>query len=167
MAANVAGVVVGTDQWNVATRYDPATNTIADLAPYFPSNYKAGYAWAINDAGVMIGHGYRAGGRNAGSVAWMLPAEAYPGPKFPSHIPDLIMRILFGVIQDGGGVGLRPSGPTPVGPLGPLSPAKSDMLAALAVGELADLFTNPELKEMVANLEIELLTKGVAKLKRR
>jgi len=52
-----------------------------------------------------------------------------------------VMTILFGVIQDGGGLGLTPGGkPIPIDPWGPLlrlSRDKKDVLSQLAIAELA------------------------------
>ena len=52
-----------------------------------------------------------------------------------------VMTILFGVTQDGGGLGITPGGePIPIDPWGPfmrLSAAKKDVLLQLAISEMA------------------------------
>ena len=52
-----------------------------------------------------------------------------------------VMTILFGVTQDGGGLGIGPGGePIPIDPWGPLmrlSPHKKDLLLQLAISEMA------------------------------
>jgi subtilisin family serine protease len=57
-----------------------------------------------------------------------------------------VVWILFGVIQDGGGIVIKPgSGPIPIDPWGPLNllaADKRDVLAALAMTELAELLTD-------------------------
>lgn len=66
-----------------------------------------------------------------------------------------VMTILFGVTQDGGGLGLTPGGkPIPIDPWGPLSrmsPEKKDVLVNLAISELTKA-----MKDSKAAGEIEL-----------
>ncbi len=50
-----------------------------------------------------------------------------------------IVAILLGVIQDGGGVVLTPSGPRPVGPLDHVAPNTRDILLGLAATEIATM----------------------------
>jgi hypothetical protein len=65
-----------------------------------------------------------------------------------------VVYILFGVIQDGGGIVIKPgSGPIPIDPWGPLrhlTPAKRDILAGLAATELAELLQDPASRKAVA-----------------
>ena len=66
-----------------------------------------------------------------------------------------VMMILFGVTQDGGGLGLTPGGkPIPIDPWGPLSKMsadKKDVLINLAISELTKA-----MKDSKAAGEIEL-----------
>jgi hypothetical protein len=65
-----------------------------------------------------------------------------------------VMRILFGVTQDGGGLGVTPGGtPKPIDPWDPLrrmAVEKRDLLIELAIGELAG-----QLKDVKARRDLE------------
>jgi hypothetical protein len=73
---------------------------------------------------------------------------------------------MFGVIQDGGGVIFIPGrGPISIPPWTPrLSPARTDVLTGLAVSQISDAFSDPELRALATRLANELLEKGVRSL---
>src|SRR5262249_27122058 len=56
---------------------------------------------------------------------------------------SLILRILVGIIQDGGGLGWGPTGPAPIGPWGPLTATDRDILIALGLRDLAAFIDSP------------------------
>jgi subtilisin family serine protease len=71
----------------------------------------------------------------------------------PSRAYARAAQVLFGVVQDAGGVVLPPGGPPrPVGPSGweQLTPATRDVLLALAVTELAEGVTDPATRRALA-----------------
>lgn len=64
-----------------------------------------------------------------------------------------VLKILFGVTNDGPGVVLGPGGPQPVGPWGPmvarltqLNPAHQDVLLGMAINEIATLANSHDLR---------------------
>lgn len=82
---------------------------------------------------------------------------------------EVIMSILFGVTQDGGGLGWLPGrGPVPIDPWGPkldrTSQAKRDILLGMAVGEISSLLSDPEQAKTLDNASVELMTAAVRKL---
>lgn len=76
-----------------------------------------------------------------------------------------VLYILFGVTEDGGGLGIGPGGdPIPIDPWGPLvtvSPAKRDLLAALAAGELANLVTEAGSRSSLEQAAVSALRAAV------
>jgi hypothetical protein len=94
-----------------------------------------------------------------------------PLPLFELVDPDrwaAVIRILFGVTQDGGGMGIGPSGePIPIDPCGPLRQlggAQHDVLSALAIGELARLIVHAESRSSVERAAAAVLHKAVEEL---
>jgi hypothetical protein len=94
-----------------------------------------------------------------------------PLPVFELVDPDrwaAVIRILFGVTQDGGGLGIGPGGePIPIDPWGPLkqlSPAKRDVISGLAVGELAHLIVDAEARAGVQRAAAGVLRAAVEEL---
>ncbi len=81
-----------------------------------------------------------------------------------------VVYILFGVIQDGGGIVIKPgTGPIPIDPWGPLrhlSPAKRDVLAGLATTELAELLRDPASREAVTRAGLTAIRKAVDQMAR-
>jgi hypothetical protein len=81
-----------------------------------------------------------------------------------------VVRILFGVIQDGGGVVIPPGGgPVPVDPWGPLrqmSQAKRSVLLGLAVTELASLVHDAEPRQALQKAGVHLLARSVSEIQR-
>jgi hypothetical protein len=76
----------------------------------------------------------------------IIQAETFRG-LIDSNRWRAIIWILFGVINDAGGLGIKPGGgPVPIDPWGPLvahlADEKQDMLAGLAVTELSSLLHN-------------------------
>jgi peroxiredoxin len=77
--------------------------------------------------------------------------------KKHAETPDIsrwaaIVHILFGVIQDGGGLAIGPGGkPHPIDPWGPLklSPAKRNVLASLAISELSKTMKDPKAAQAI------------------
>ena len=94
-----------------------------------------------------------------------------PLPLFELIDPDrwsAVIRILFGVTQDGGGVGIGPGGePIPIDPWGPLrrlGAPQQDVLSALAVGELARLIGHAESRSSVERAAAAVLRTAVEEL---
>jgi hypothetical protein len=76
----------------------------------------------------------------------------------------MVVQILFGVIEDGGGVILGPHGPKPVDPWGPLrrmSAAKRDVLLGLALNELSDLVDDEGSRQAVADESRKVIAAAV------
>jgi hypothetical protein len=90
-------------------------------------------------------------------------------PCWPPHFPNLdkwalSIQILFGVVNDGPGVGIRPGGgPIPIGPWDPLrlTPAKRDVLLGLAVTELAALASSRASREEIEKAGFSVATKAL------
>ncbi len=78
-----------------------------------------------------------------------------------------VVRILFGVIQDGGGVVVPPGGtPHPVDPWGPLrnlSQTSREILAGLAVSELASLLPR-EARQQTRSAAAKVIAKAAKRL---
>lgn len=76
-----------------------------------------------------------------------------------------VVYILFGVIQDGGGIVFKPGvGPIPIDPWGPLehlAPEKRDVLAGLALTELADLFADSATRKDVSRAGVTAIKRAV------
>lgn len=94
-----------------------------------------------------------------------------PLPLFELVDPDrwaAVIRILFGVTQDGGGLGIGPGGePIPIDPWGPLKQlagARQDILSALAVGELARLVVHAEARSGIERAAAAALRTAVEEL---
>jgi hypothetical protein len=83
-----------------------------------------------------------------------------------------IIYILFGVIQDGGGVGWRPgSGPVPIDPWGPyferLPAEKRDILVSLAVSELAGVIEDAAARTALNKSALGTMQAAMEKLGQR
>ena len=79
----------------------------------------------------------------------------------------MVVEILFGVIQDGGGVILGPHGPKPVDPWGPLrrmSADKRDVLLGLALSELSDLVEDEGSRQAVVDQSTKVIAAAVERL---
>ncbi len=77
-----------------------------------------------------------------------------------------VVLILFGVIQDGGGVVIKPGGgPIPIDPWGPLnlgpSMHKRDVLAALAMTEMASLLTDESSRKALTRASLDAISNAV------
>lgn len=97
--------------------------------------------------------------------------DTCPLPLFDLVDPDrwaAVIRILFGVIQDGGGLGIGPGGePIPIDPWGPLkqlSAPGQDLLSGLAVAELARLIVHAEARSEVERAAAAVLRNAVEEL---
>lgn len=78
-----------------------------------------------------------------------------------------VVRILFGVVNDGGGIVIGPGGiPIPVDPWGPwrLSEEKRDVLAALAASEIASLISNRSERRRVERAALGAINAAVKKM---
>ena len=90
-------------------------------------------------------------------------------PCWPPHFPDfkkwsLVIQILFGVVNDAPGVGIRPGGgPVPIGPWDPLrlSAAKRDVILGLAVTELAALASSRSAREAIEKAGHDVATNAL------
>jgi hypothetical protein len=85
--------------------------------------------------------------------------------------PDLsrwaiVAQVLFGVVQDGGGsVWLPGKGPIPIDPWGPrVAGQKSDLLAALAVTELAKLVDDDRSRVELARAAVGVMQRSVEEI---
>ena len=76
-----------------------------------------------------------------------------------------IMYILFGVIQDGVGLGYLPSGkPIPIDPMRSLNPATQQALAGLAVRELASAIDDATIRRTVEHAGLDMVRASVRQL---
>jgi len=86
-------------------------------------------------------------------------------PQFPNLDRwALSIQILFGVTQDGGGMGIRPGGgPVPIGPWDPLrlSAAKRDVILGLAITELAALASSRTGREEIEKAGFSVASKAL------
>jgi hypothetical protein len=79
----------------------------------------------------------------------------------------IVVQILFGVIEDGGGIILGPHGPKPVDPWGPLrrmSAARRDVLLGLALNELSDMVDDEGSRKAVADQSTKVIAAAVERL---
>lgn len=76
-----------------------------------------------------------------------------------------VVRILFGIIQDGGGAVIPPGGgPVPIDPWGPLmqmSAARREVFLGLAVTELASLVHDSKPRQVLQKAGVHILTRSV------
>jgi hypothetical protein len=76
-----------------------------------------------------------------------------------------VVYILFGVIQDGGGLGYQPGGkPVPIDPRRNLDPATWRALTGLAVHELASAIDDAEIQRVVGRAGLDLVHKAIREL---
>jgi Subtilase family len=146
--AIVAGAAVLLQSWRLkhqGTVYDPATlrELLSNLALNTPSKTP------LNDRiGVMPNLRKIIAHETVGSFG---------------HLHDrwlLVIYILFGVIQDGGGLGWQPGrGPVPIDPWGPLllAPEKRDVLVGLALSELASLAGSETSRKLVEDAGVAVM----------
>ena len=81
------------------------------------------------------------------------------------HEPLLYSRILWGVIQDGGGVVWIPGrGPVPVGPWGPLSHVSQDLLSGFTAHALAGEMNDHGLRRELQAVSIRAMQTSLNKL---
>ena len=88
---------------------------------------------------------------------------------FDAHRWQVVTWILFGVVQDGSGVGIQPGrGPRPVGPWDPLSSHltadKRDVLVGLAATEVASLLRNDASRQDLNKAGITVMRQAIEKL---
>lgn len=77
-----------------------------------------------------------------------------------------VVAILFGVVNDGGGVVWKPgTGPIPIDPWGPmkLQPYQRDVLAGLAATELAKLASDEASRKELTTAALKSISRAVAK----
>jgi hypothetical protein len=81
-----------------------------------------------------------------------------------------VVYILFGVIQDGGGIVIKPgTGPIPIDPWGPLrhlTPPKRDVLTGLATTELAELLRDPGSRQAVTRAGLTAIRRAIDQMGR-
>lgn len=89
---------------------------------------------------------------------------------FDFHKWVAVVMILFGVIQDGGGIVIKPgSGPIPIDPWGPLfqmSEDKRNVLAALAITEVAELLTDRSSRAEATKVGLRAIQRAVKNMER-
>lgn len=77
-----------------------------------------------------------------------------------------VVQIVFGVVQDGGGLVLTPGGkPIPIGPWGPLSGRRRDAVAGLVLHELAALVTDERGRSELKVAALDAVGRAVEELK--
>ena len=94
-----------------------------------------------------------------------LPFDCEP-PRFNDHRWDrLVAFILFGIINDGGGLQWVPgTGPVPVDPWGPLSPAERDVLTSLAISRMASQITEPSVSTSIRTTAVAGIVQAAKRL---
>jgi hypothetical protein len=90
-------------------------------------------------------------------------------PPIDAHKWAAVIRILFGVTNDGGGLGITPGGkPVPIDPWGPLmrlAPAKRDVLLGMAISELATIAHSHIAHEKIKLVGTSLMGESVGKMR--
>jgi hypothetical protein len=153
----VAGAALLVQSWRMksgAARYDPATmrSTLSSVSLNTPSaNPASDRIGVMPDVKAIIG-----------SYEDMFDTSRWRA----------IIYILFGVIQDGGGVGWRPgSGPVPIDPWGPyferLPAEKRDILVSLAVSELAGVIEDAAARTALNKSALGAMQAAMEKLGQR
>jgi Common central domain of tyrosinase len=93
-------------------------------------------------------------------------------PMLPidTHKWAAVVQIIFGVTNDGGGLGITPGGkPIPIDPWGPLrqlAPAKRDILLGLALSEMATIAHSDVAHENIKKLGVKVIGEGMEQLRR-
>ncbi|MEO8082841.1 MAG: hypothetical protein ABI780_03405, partial [Ardenticatenales bacterium] len=156
----VAGITGG-----FASVHDTRTGVTTSLQPDFSLHgLKVFQARAINNFGHMACVAYRQGppypaGADRGYIA-------APDP-LSRRMPDWIVRILIGVVQDGGGIVLPPGGPPiPVGPLAwdALAPAQQDILIHTAISRLLSGVHDSDMRRRIERLNAEAIRLAAERL---
>ena len=96
--------------------------------------------------------------------------ELAPVPRL--HDFAEVVRIIFGVANDGGGIVIGPNGvPIPIDPWGPLFEGKAvptrDLVAGLAIEQLASLVSDPTVGDSLRRISHRLASHGAEMLARR
>lgn len=118
------------------------------------------------------------------SIPWVkVDGQGLPNVRsaiWPSDVPLLpsvdlakwaaVVRIIFGVVGDGDGLVITPSGkPGPIDPHGPLrhlSPSKRDILLGLAITEIASIAGNSEARSHIEKVGTDVMSKAVKELQK-
>src|SRR5262249_51151476 len=80
----------------------------------------------------------------------------------------IVAQILFGVINDAGGLIWVPGrGPVPVDPWGPLSPAERDVLTALAIARLAAQIEDTAAASKVRTAAVDAVVHAAGQLRKQ
>jgi hypothetical protein len=123
-----------------------------------------------------------------GAAMWSVPwvkvdGQGLPNVRsaiWPSDIPQLpsvdlakwaaVLRIIFGIVGDGDGLVITPSGKPglidPHGPLRHLSPSKRDILLGLVISEIASIASNSEARLDIVRAGTKIMSKAVSKLQK-
>jgi probable HAF family extracellular repeat protein len=160
-AINAAGDVVG-NCWTEATYGGPwsayryASGVSTDLNTLIDPNlgWHLEYASDINNSGQIVGTG-RLHGR--ATTFLLTPVHTRFNPNV-----SLFADILFGIIQDGGGLALFGNKPTPEPPWGPLTDGQ--LLAALEIDRLAESFGDRRFSAEIRRLALTMAQRRVASL---
>lgn len=156
----VAGITGG-----FASVHDTHTGVTTSLQPNFSlRGLKVFQARAINNLGHVACVAYRQGppypaGADRGYIA-------APDP-LSRRMPDWVVRILIGVVQDGGGMVWPPGGPPiPVGPLAwdALAPAQQDILIHTAISRLLSGVHDPDMRRRIERLNAEAIRLAAERL---
>lgn len=159
---NADGVVVGTC-WTEATydsqeqsAYRYSAGVSVDLNRLIDPNsgWHLWYASDINDSGQIVGLGTL---RGRSTTFLLTPVDSGLNPNV-----FLYADILFGIIQDGGGLALFGNKPTPEPPWGPLTDRQ--LLAALEIDRLAQSFGDRQFSAEIRRQALTMAQRRVASL---
>jgi probable HAF family extracellular repeat protein len=131
-----------------------------------PTDWFLGTAHGINNSGHIVGEG-RINNLNREYLLTPVPPPWLHRPR--ADFLAAMVWILFGVVQDGGGLAITPGGkPIPIDPLGPggrLSGKQRDAVAALVLHELATLVSDDRGQRDIQRAALDVLDRTVSELK--
>lgn len=172
MSANDQGAVVGNSwrdgDYGTMRAFLYQDGTMADLNDLIPANsgWVLRFGTAINNEGQIVAHG-----ECFGETRSCLLVPARVGRLRPDLHREflLVVTILFGVIQDGGGLGILPGGgpPIPIDPMAwmRLGRDKQDILTGLAVSQVASLVRDPAARRRVEQAGLGVIEESLRKLR--
>ena len=169
-AINNQGYVVGAfndlnTQQSLAFIWDSQNGT-RDLNQLIPQNtgWHLTSAHDINDAGYIVGQGtYRNPGQLGGNprpTLFLLTPQVFP-IRHGAGLFELLVTLIIGVAQDGGGIVTLNGVPIPIGPWGALSASQQDILIGLATEEIAEAVNDPGGQRAIRLAALELVSERV------
>jgi probable HAF family extracellular repeat protein len=133
-----------------------------------PTDWFLGTAHGINNQGHIVGEG-RVNNVNSEYLLTPVPAPGLShGPR--ADFLAAMVWILFGVVQDGGGLAITPGGiPIPIDPLGPVGATREqrDALAALVLHRLATLVRDERGRNELQQAALDVLDRATADMKKQ